>query len=172
MKACHVSNFSPSFWMKKPSLTTVIPHLHVFSIFQWVVLLLPNFFCGCIYTIASESNRHKHIVQLPPFIKHYSQNFRTSPFDEMFFQLKLSLFKWHLVSLSSTWSSSSSAYFCRLNSFSVPSRSSLRRWASCLAALISSLSFCSRFTFSTSTVRCSSWAICNLWTQRGTRDVN
>lgn len=61
-----------------------------------------------------------------------------------------------------TCSSSSSAYFWRLSSFSVPSRSSLNRWASCLAAFISSLSFCSRFTFSTSTVRCSSWAICNL----------
>lgn len=46
----------------------------------------------------------------------------------------------------------------------MPSRSSLSRWASCLAVLISSLSFCSRFTFSTSTVRCSSWAICSLRT--------
>lgn len=70
-----------------------------------------------------------------------------------------------------TCSSSSSAYFCRLSSFSVPSRSSLSRWASCLAVLISSLSFCSRFTFSTSTVRCSSWAICSLQTTNTKQQV-
>lgn len=71
-----------------------------------------------------------------------------------------------------TCSSSSSAYFCRLSSFSVPSRSSLNRWASCFAAFISSLSFCSRFTFSTSTVRCSSWAICNLGKPWGKKRSN
>lgn len=68
-----------------------------------------------------------------------------------------------------TCSSSSSAYFWRLNSFTVPSLSSLSREASCLAAFISSLSFCSRFTFSTSTVRCSSCAICSLRRGRGTK---
>lgn len=70
-----------------------------------------------------------------------------------------------------TCSSSSSAYFWRLSSFSVPSRSSLSRWASCLAVLISSLSFCSRFTFSTSTVRCSSWAICSLTAEAAREQV-
>lgn len=61
-----------------------------------------------------------------------------------------------------TCSSSCSAYFCLLSSFSVPSRSSRSRCASCLAMLISSCSFFSRCTFSTSTERCSSWAFCSL----------
>lgn len=61
-----------------------------------------------------------------------------------------------------TCSSSCSAYFCLLSSFSVPSRSSRSRCASCLAMLISSCSFFSRCTFSTSTERCSSCAFCSL----------
>lgn len=89
--------------------------------------------------------------------------------------------------LSSTCSSSSSAYFCRLLSFPVPSRSSRSRWASCLAELISFLSCSSTFTFSTWTQRCSSWACCSLthtaagwekqlhadtWMHRSTTDSN
>lgn len=103
---------------------------------QWVYL----------YYSQCESDGPEHTVQL-------ATSSSLTPFAPWFN---------HMRHFAGTCSSSSSAYFWRLSSFSVPSRSSLSRWASCLAALISSLSFCSRFTFSTSTVRCSSWAICSL----------
>ncbi len=67
-----------------------------------------------------------------------------------------------LIRPCDTCSSSCSAYFCLLNSFSVPSRSSLSLCASCLAVTISFRITRSRLTFSSATVLCSSCAICSL----------
>ncbi len=67
-----------------------------------------------------------------------------------------------LIRPCDTCSSSCSAYFCLLNSFSVPSRSSLSLCASCLAVTISFRITRSRLTFSSATVWCSSCAICSL----------
>lgn len=78
--------------------------------------------------------------------------------------------KWHLRETGTlgrrTCTSSSSAYLSRLSSHSAPSRSSRSLWASVLAPVISSRIFCSRFCFSTATVRFSSWAFSSLGDRR------
>lgn len=70
-----------------------------------------------------------------------------------------------------TCTNSSSAYLSRLSSHSAPSRSSRSLWASVLAPVISSLIFCSRFCFSTATVRFSSWAFSSLWDEESVWNI-